>query len=429
MESGRSSLSKRGSTDPLGDLLENLKKNPIPGLFSSSSTDNSVVLDDWWLVTSNVEGESKGLAVAGHIAKKESQLPFISTQIVKRHDTYTLEAADGVTVKVEGMINQTNTLKNGFSHEMCERFTIGFPIFWKQYIDSFADTTPVPGTNPSQILEQPETCTGNILNPSLESADPIGIDDDTLGDSPGSITTKEFEPAHEGNPSSSDNNLEEAKKVVNLEEGDTTNLEKEDTTSNKSSDAPGRSRRTKVAVVNNEEEDTTNLEKEDTKSNKRSDAPRKSGRIKQQEHGSISTDGKEAEEFSTPRKDDTLSDKNLPSVGKVGRRKKAVAKVPDMSPTSVKRSGKKDHVPQSRDKTSGKGSRRANMKAHGTTDNVPVSESNIRRSRSGRAIIPTVDKGSQTVVYDQNGNFAGIATPISVSTGSTSKPSRKKRRF
>ncbi|XP_078179262.1 uncharacterized protein LOC144573363 isoform X5 [Carex rostrata] len=383
MESGRSSLSKRGSTDPLGDLLENLKKNPIPGLFSSSSTDNSVVLDDWWLVTSNVEGESKGLAVAGHIAKKESQLPFISTQIVKRHDTYTLEAADGVTVKVEGMINQTNTLKNGFSHEMCERFTIGFPIFWKQYIDSFADTTPVPGTNPSQILEQPETCTGNILNPSLESADPIGIDDDTLGDSPGSITTKEFEPAHEGNPSSSDNNLEEAKKVVNLEEGDTTNLEKEDTTSNKSSDAPGRSRRTKVAVVNNEEEDTTNLEKEDTKSNKRSDAPRKSGRIK----------------------------------------------VPDMSPTSVKRSGKKDHVPQSRDKTSGKGSRRANMKAHGTTDNVPVSESNIRRSRSGRAIIPTVDKGSQTVVYDQNGNFAGIATPISVSTGSTSKPSRKKRRF
>lgn len=77
---------------------------------------------------------------------------------------------------------------------MCKSFNIGFPIFWKQYIDSFADTTSTPGTNPSQILEQFETGTGNILNPNLESADPIGIDDDTLGDSPGSITTKEFEP-------------------------------------------------------------------------------------------------------------------------------------------------------------------------------------------------------------------------------------------
>lgn len=56
--------------------------------------------------------------------RKESQFPFISTPIVKRHDAYTLEAADGVTVKVEGMINQTNTLKNGFSHEVCSLFSL-----------------------------------------------------------------------------------------------------------------------------------------------------------------------------------------------------------------------------------------------------------------------------------------------------------------
>jgi hypothetical protein len=29
--------------DPLGDLVDSLKQNPIPGLFFSSSTDNSVI--------------------------------------------------------------------------------------------------------------------------------------------------------------------------------------------------------------------------------------------------------------------------------------------------------------------------------------------------------------------------------------------------
>lgn len=51
--------------------------------------------------------------------RKESEIPFTSSPIVKRHDTFTLEAADGVTVKVEGMINRTNTQNSGFSHEVC----------------------------------------------------------------------------------------------------------------------------------------------------------------------------------------------------------------------------------------------------------------------------------------------------------------------
>jgi SANTA (SANT Associated) len=54
-----------------------------------------------------------------YLNRKNSEIPFTSAPIVKRHDTFTLEAADGLIVKVEGMINQTNTQNNGFSLEVC----------------------------------------------------------------------------------------------------------------------------------------------------------------------------------------------------------------------------------------------------------------------------------------------------------------------
>lgn len=79
-----------------------------------------------------------------------------------------------------------------FSLKVCQLFNVGFPFFWERYIDSYVDGTSTPGTNTSQILEQFVTSARDILNLNWEAADHIGINDRTLGDSPGS-STKEFE--------------------------------------------------------------------------------------------------------------------------------------------------------------------------------------------------------------------------------------------
>ncbi|KAL0926801.1 hypothetical protein M5K25_003053 [Dendrobium thyrsiflorum] len=58
---------------------------------------------------------------------------FDSSPIIKRHDAYTLETADGVTIRIEGFINKKRTLDNGFPFEACKTFLIGFPTTWTDY--------------------------------------------------------------------------------------------------------------------------------------------------------------------------------------------------------------------------------------------------------------------------------------------------------
>ncbi|KAL8476036.1 hypothetical protein ACS0TY_028631 [Phlomoides rotata] len=42
---------------------------------------------------------------------------------------------DGITIMVLGYLNKFQTLKNGFSHEVCDHFVIGFPYYWEEYAD------------------------------------------------------------------------------------------------------------------------------------------------------------------------------------------------------------------------------------------------------------------------------------------------------
>ncbi|PKA62807.1 hypothetical protein AXF42_Ash019390 [Apostasia shenzhenica] len=60
----------------------------------------------------------------------ESVKIFSSGPIVKRHDAYTVEAADGMVIRILGFINKTRTIDNGFSLEVCRIFLTGFPTTW-----------------------------------------------------------------------------------------------------------------------------------------------------------------------------------------------------------------------------------------------------------------------------------------------------------
>lgn len=96
----------------------------------SSHSFKSVTLHDWWLV----RAEGKGLAVGG-IASRESQevRAFCSAAIAKRHNTTTLETADGITVTLSNLINRSRTNQNGFPLQVCNRFLHGFPFHWEEY--------------------------------------------------------------------------------------------------------------------------------------------------------------------------------------------------------------------------------------------------------------------------------------------------------
>ncbi|KAL8512313.1 hypothetical protein ACS0TY_018694 [Phlomoides rotata] len=60
---------------------------------------------------------------------------FASAPIVKRQDAVTLKTVDGITIMVLGYLNKFQTLKNGFSHEVCDHFVIGFPYYWEEFAD------------------------------------------------------------------------------------------------------------------------------------------------------------------------------------------------------------------------------------------------------------------------------------------------------
>lgn len=49
---------------------------------------------------------------------------------MERYDGWTLKAADGIIVTLQNMINQLETHENGFSPEVTERFSVGFPFDW-----------------------------------------------------------------------------------------------------------------------------------------------------------------------------------------------------------------------------------------------------------------------------------------------------------
>ncbi|KAI8566971.1 hypothetical protein RHMOL_Rhmol02G0084600 [Rhododendron molle] len=138
----------------------------------------TVCLDKWWLI--KVERDSKGrrgLGVAGFALREGQETrAFFSTAIAKRHDTVTLETTDGITIKINGFINRSDTAKNGFPSEASDSISLpyipfftldvmpivpsimvgnffrsGFPLNWEEYAGRFCGEESGNGDIPSRI--------------------------------------------------------------------------------------------------------------------------------------------------------------------------------------------------------------------------------------------------------------------------------------
>ncbi|CAH8342452.1 unnamed protein product [Eruca vesicaria subsp. sativa] len=99
-----------------------------------SGTQESVSLSEWWLKR---KANGKGLGVEGFGTIGESTVTqrFSLATISTRHDITTLETSDAVTVSLSGIIDQSLSVENGVSSEVCNRFLLGFPCDWKDYIE------------------------------------------------------------------------------------------------------------------------------------------------------------------------------------------------------------------------------------------------------------------------------------------------------
>lgn len=124
-----------------------------------------IYLHDWWLIK-----DEKALAVGGYAPTGESgQRRFSSAAIAKRHSINLLETIDGFTITVTGLINRFQTLENGYSSEVCNRFQIGFPYNWKDYAGG-EDEQPSTLSAPSGICldHLPVTKTCDLLMATLQ---------------------------------------------------------------------------------------------------------------------------------------------------------------------------------------------------------------------------------------------------------------------
>lgn len=102
--------------------------------FISSKDEQTVYLEDWWLIKSEKEIDGKRLAVEGFALRDPRSMGVFSTApIIKRYNICTLRTADGITIVTKGSINASRTLENGFSSEMCSLFLLGFPWSWETY--------------------------------------------------------------------------------------------------------------------------------------------------------------------------------------------------------------------------------------------------------------------------------------------------------
>ncbi|CAN1229507.1 Kinetochore-associated protein KNL-2 homolog [Linum grandiflorum] len=100
---------------------------------SSSYFPKTVTLKEWWLIRTGNDCNGKSLGVAGYVSSVQRvRREFHSAPVIKRHDVFTVETADDVTVFLDGPINRTCTLAYGFPPEIFDHFGLGFPFYWKQ---------------------------------------------------------------------------------------------------------------------------------------------------------------------------------------------------------------------------------------------------------------------------------------------------------
>ncbi|XP_073272216.1 uncharacterized protein [Primulina huaijiensis] len=118
-----------------------LRRKPSCKTFSSASTSTplclphfkEVLLHDWWLIKADSDAHGKRLGVGGFTTESHGTRGFLSAPIVKRLDAVTLQATDGITITVNGHLNRSRTLNNGFPLKVCNDFVFGFPFYWEEF--------------------------------------------------------------------------------------------------------------------------------------------------------------------------------------------------------------------------------------------------------------------------------------------------------
>ncbi|XP_062184783.1 uncharacterized protein LOC133888524 isoform X2 [Phragmites australis] len=107
--------------------------------FPAVSEQPCVTLHEWWLA--RVEGDERKIAVAGFFERNQTIQAFSSAPIAKRHEACTLETEDGIVVFIHGSLNTSRMLANEFPIEVCEKFIIGFPHWWDRCNERYPRTT------------------------------------------------------------------------------------------------------------------------------------------------------------------------------------------------------------------------------------------------------------------------------------------------
>uniref|UniRef100_A0A2P2JBC9 Uncharacterized protein LOC107431105 isoform X2 n=1 Tax=Rhizophora mucronata TaxID=61149 RepID=A0A2P2JBC9_RHIMU len=115
---------------------------------SFSYFEKTVSLYDWWLIRADEDFQGKRLAVAGVSSKEQRPMRvFRSAPIAKVLDVFTLVTSDGIAVILQGLMNKTRTLENGFPLEVCRHFLFGFPPHWEEYGKNFSEQAVNSGIN------------------------------------------------------------------------------------------------------------------------------------------------------------------------------------------------------------------------------------------------------------------------------------------
>ncbi|XP_051120442.1 kinetochore-associated protein KNL-2 homolog [Andrographis paniculata] len=125
---------------------------------SSSYLKQEYLLHDWWLVKVISDFHGKRLGIEGFSSRDRGVVRcFSSAPIVKRIDAVTLATADGKTVMVHGHLNRHRSLQNGFSHEICQHFMIGFPYYWEEFagagVSAVDETAILEGQSEMDVSE------------------------------------------------------------------------------------------------------------------------------------------------------------------------------------------------------------------------------------------------------------------------------------
>ncbi|KAJ6834672.1 uncharacterized protein M6B38_333905 [Iris pallida] len=203
-----------GSSPPASNLATaDIPLNSTPATpftpSSSSSFKKSVLLFDWWLFGAETDVDGKRLAVSGLDSRgQHATRVFNSAPIIKRFDAYTLETADGITVRIHGFINKSRTRHNGIPLEVSVRFLTGFPYNWEVYADEFFGNKPSSTVTSKRAHNVDEQL--KVSSDGSCSIYPVGLDEfpmsnvlDVLNSTPVTsiedLLKKSFTPMSKGN--------------------------------------------------------------------------------------------------------------------------------------------------------------------------------------------------------------------------------------